>query len=317
MRRSITAFTLAALLIFSGCSSLTPKRGVVGNTFYSTMPKLIIKFNQDFIYLENLSDSNFVEGQYGTTGRRVSLSKSKDAYIFIANEGRTVKKAVSLNIQYLDGIWRTQLSKKQKENSLLWGYEDIRDEKFTYTIWPVKPSPQAWLAKRILDMGYTMPCGLVKYSYGTVGTDRCLVTVIYFENIISNGYSCNSFNNKGILTTAQKDFLSGFNKRAMSCFELLEYKDEIVESYASSIHQQPNSKKLPKRFIEIQEEDLVYEYGKPKYKVFPGDKLQVVLSKTCRGGKGLCWKVKNTETGEIGYVVANPMKERHRVYTQE
>jgi hypothetical protein len=71
------------------------------------------------------------------------------------------------------------------------------------------------------------------------------------------------------------------------------------------------------RYIKIQEPDVVYEYGKGKYEVWPGDLLEIRAIKTCRGGSGICWKVRNVKTGEIGYVNAVRMKERHHVYTEQ
>ena len=72
-----------------------------------------------------------------------------------------------------------------------------------------------------------------------------------------------------------------------------------------------------RRYIEIKRSDAVFEYGKVKYEVWPGDKLEIVAAKTCKGGKGLCWRVRNIKTGEIGIVSADRMKENHHVYTEE
>lgn len=72
-----------------------------------------------------------------------------------------------------------------------------------------------------------------------------------------------------------------------------------------------------KRFVKIKEADVVYEYGKGKFEVWPNDTLEILEIKTCRGGTGICWKVKKIETGEVGYVNAERMQERHEVYTVE
>lgn len=72
-----------------------------------------------------------------------------------------------------------------------------------------------------------------------------------------------------------------------------------------------------KRYITIKEPDVIYEYGKGKFEVMPSDTLEVLEIKVCRGGTGICWKVKKIETGEVGYVNAGRMNERHEVYTVE
>jgi hypothetical protein len=66
-------------------------------------------------------------------------------------------------------------------------------------------------------------------------------------------------------------------------------------------------------YINIQKPDNLYEYGKLKYTVSPGDVLEVMRSKTCRSGYGECWQLRNVKTGEIGYANADRMKEAHQI----
>jgi hypothetical protein len=71
-----------------------------------------------------------------------------------------------------------------------------------------------------------------------------------------------------------------------------------------------------KKYIEIKGSDVVYEDSeKVKYEVLPGDKLEILSAENCRDGKGLCWKVRNVKTDEIGYVSADKMKVKHNVIT--
>lgn len=69
-------------------------------------------------------------------------------------------------------------------------------------------------------------------------------------------------------------------------------------------------------YIEILENDTIWEFGKAKFEVKPGDRLEIQKEKICRGGKGICYKVKNLKTDEIGYVFAERMKERHKIYSK-
>lgn len=72
-----------------------------------------------------------------------------------------------------------------------------------------------------------------------------------------------------------------------------------------------------KEYVEIKGSDVVYEDSEEvKYEVFPGDKLEILAAQNCRDGKGLCWKVRNVKTGEIGYVSADKMKENHHVFNE-
>jgi hypothetical protein len=90
--------------------------------------------------------------------------------------------------------------------------------------------------------------------------------------------------------------------------ELLSYKLEDAETNISSYVT------TNKTFIEIKEPDQVREFGELKYEVSPGDILEVIATKRCRSGSGICWKVRNIKTGELGYVFAERIKKRHRVY---
>ncbi len=71
------------------------------------------------------------------------------------------------------------------------------------------------------------------------------------------------------------------------------------------------------QYIEILEQDKIWYGGEVDLKVDPGDTLQILLTKTCRGGKGTCYKVKDLATGKTGFVNKKRMEERHRIYTEE
>ena len=67
-------------------------------------------------------------------------------------------------------------------------------------------------------------------------------------------------------------------------------------------------------YISIQYPDKVYEGGKFKYAVTPGDELELMYTKTCLDGHEECWVVRNVKTNEIGVVAAQRMKGLHKVY---
>ena len=100
--------------------------------------------------------------------------------------------------------------------------------------------------------------------------------------------------------------------------------DQLLESI---VFTETDSSKLPmvitsgisstseRTYIEIQEPDVVFTYGRIKYTVNTGDTLEVLSSNTCRGGSGKCWMIKNIETGEKGAVRVKQMQTYHRVYS--
>ncbi len=69
-------------------------------------------------------------------------------------------------------------------------------------------------------------------------------------------------------------------------------------------------------YVEILKTDRIHKGGKPVFKVRPGDQLEVLESRTCRGGSGECWEVRNVSTGKTGFVRADKMRDLHRVYNK-
>ena len=69
------------------------------------------------------------------------------------------------------------------------------------------------------------------------------------------------------------------------------------------------------RYIEILYPDTIFYGGQADFQVEPGDTLQILSTKICRGGFGTCWEVKDLKTNWTGYVNSSRMEERHRIYT--
>lgn len=67
-------------------------------------------------------------------------------------------------------------------------------------------------------------------------------------------------------------------------------------------------------YIEIKEPDKLLKGGKVAFLVTKGDKLEVLLRKTCKSGQGECWLVRDLKTGNFGYVKADSMRSKHIVY---
>jgi len=66
-----------------------------------------------------------------------------------------------------------------------------------------------------------------------------------------------------------------------------------------------------KPYFVIRVEDHVYEGGKPKFTVSPGDVLEIQTTRTCISGHGLCARVINPDTGEWGFIGMSTMKKLH------
>jgi hypothetical protein len=68
-------------------------------------------------------------------------------------------------------------------------------------------------------------------------------------------------------------------------------------------------------YIKTQEPDVLRVHGKAKHKVKPGVLLEIIGTTTCRVSTGICWKVRDVESGKVGWVNAIGMAARHDVIT--
>ncbi len=66
-------------------------------------------------------------------------------------------------------------------------------------------------------------------------------------------------------------------------------------------------------YITIVQTDTVYENGRPKFQVHPGEMLQILGEETCPRGSGTCWVVRSVKTDEVGFVSVEVMRARHRI----
>jgi tetratricopeptide (TPR) repeat protein len=71
-----------------------------------------------------------------------------------------------------------------------------------------------------------------------------------------------------------------------------------------------------KKYILIQEPDIIQEGGRYKYSVDKGDVLEITMVKTCPDGMRTCYEVKNINTGEYGFVLKDRMEKRHYIFEE-
>ncbi len=71
------------------------------------------------------------------------------------------------------------------------------------------------------------------------------------------------------------------------------------------------SKELPK-YVQIKKELVITESGEPKFTVHKGDKVKVLESRTCKSGRGECWKIRDPKTQLTGYILARELKINHK-----
>jgi hypothetical protein len=270
------------------------------NTFASNNPKLSIKVSPEFKYIGNPSDrasSTSIGGRELRTGF--------DSYCFVETDKNTVKRSVIIQIHTTETYFVSDFFRSVKY-PLAKGTTKCGGKNFQYFTINVNSSMDNHMTRHIADQGYTMGKGLLKVFgrvYGAKGDT--LVKIFYYESFGDSKFD--------------HDFSSDFDKRAELSFDLgVDSKDagkQVQQASKVMDEAEPvEGQKYARTFIEIKEPDRVYEFGELKYEVSPGDILELMDTKTCRSGSGICWKVRNIKTGELGYVFAERMKKRHHVY---
>jgi len=117
----------------------------------------------------------------------------------------------------------------------------------------------------------------------------------------------------------------GEANKAVEMNSLADWWDQANINAAEQLYEKTTDKKIKeptelmpgKKYIKIYVPESVYEGGKVKFNVIPGDTLEIIRIKRCLDGKKECWVVRNVKTGETGVVGANRMKYRQHVYTEE
>lgn len=117
----------------------------------------------------------------------------------------------------------------------------------------------------------------------------------------------------------------GEANKAVEINSLADWWDQANINAAEQLYEKTTDKKIKeptelmpgKKYIKIYVPESVYDGGKVKFNVIPGDILELIRINPCGGGKKECWVVRNVKTGETGVVAANRMKYRQLVYTEE
>jgi hypothetical protein len=209
----------------SGCSSLTSKKGVIDNVFYSTKPKIIIKVTSEFQLIDNLSMDK--TGGERIDGDAVTANFSLDDYRFAVIDDHKIKKFLFIRVGYAQTSWIKYFPKKLKDDSLQYGSEEYQALKMNYLTFVGKFSTKKWFSMQVVEKDYEMPCGMFKYTKGTLGSDKYLLAFIYFEDMSDSNFSCADWRNKHNLSTEQNEYVLGFYERMRYSFEIMDYDSNI------------------------------------------------------------------------------------------
>ena len=78
----------------------------------------------------------------------------------------------------------------------------------------------------------------------------------------------------------------------------------------------PDSNPSQRTYVDVRSPEKIFIKGNMTFIVTEGDTLEVLQRKKCRSSDEECWAVRNIKTGDFGYVKADLIRSKHRVYTE-
>jgi hypothetical protein len=287
-----------SLVLSVSCATMSEKRYVENNTFVSTYPKLAIKVSPEFEYLGEYHGDIFKDG----IGYDFERAKVEEVfYIFCQKgDGGDINKGVVIATYTVsEGFYWTSDALKKPGSAMDSGEIKISGKVWPYAVWRTKNffgPAKDFVQDHGLSTNQHFMVGVISrvIDHTPTGGDalgNTKMAIYYIEDQRICGYDLAQFRNRGLEAV---HFIGS----------------ESTESKTQSPQIKSTELELP-FYISIQQDDMVYEYGKLKYNVQKGDVLEVLKRQTCRTGYGECWMVMNVKTMMIGYVEARRMRELH------
>jgi len=199
---------LLCLFFVMGCAGLQVKRGVKDNIFFSSLkPKLNIKINSEFQYLEKKAggSSSFVDNSLRSAGSKIESYSFKNP-----NNNRTINIIIN-QITENRVYWKT-FDFKSVKNVIDAGTVTIRGNNYQYGVFPSINNQECYLLK------------ILSRISGGGGQTKIL---IYYAEKLGDEKECSGWENPAIMTNDQKKHLTSFLEDFKNDIKILDYSEII------------------------------------------------------------------------------------------
>lgn len=190
--KKVLGLLILMTFVFSGCVGTKWRRGVQGNTFYSTYPEVAIEIAPGFEYVDKTKTSETASGPDIEHSSNTTLEQ----FLF-AN--RVTQQAALIRINRLEGArvyWVADIA-SQVSNYVSTGYEDHFGKTYQYVV--------------LINKDNNGDCKLVKWLSRVVGGNgETLLTIFYTEPMEDFSIDCNEKLKIDHFTLQQKDFYDAF-----------------------------------------------------------------------------------------------------------
>lgn len=214
----IQSFLILLPILLFGCSSME----VNNNKFISTRhPYLEAKISPELKYLSHYK----INEERLSNDKKTSFKIISDSFFFIPNEitrGLLPQYAYVLIEEIPNGRFVQPFlsynSVVTERNIAQLGWYDFAT--ITQVVVPdIKVDKRL---QNLIEQGFKMPKCVLKRSVGrVVSYEQRYIILVYGEDASLSGYSCEKWKDLKKLTEEQKEYITEFDKRAMSAIEIV------------------------------------------------------------------------------------------------
>lgn len=268
MKKRVLAIVCIVFYAFlSGCAS---DRKVIGNSFQSDFPKLNIKIDPEFKYLEKIDRVYHGEDINKTR----TLRYDEEYYLFVSEvKEHQVKKYLYIYF----GRVETQYSdiKAEDKSNLDFGVVNFNGYNFKYYKKIERPSASSRSTKYFMDAGYILPSCLLTNAFYIIPYKDLWISIFYAEEAIPSGMSCNNKYSKDTLSNEQKEYLAGFHNRALAAIGIGDTAKNQLMSMVTKEKSQPANVVDEKPIKEIKGQSIETANIVPQQKQVESPKIPI------------------------------------------
>jgi TolB-like protein len=209
MKKIVPIILVIIFYVFlSGCAA---DRKIIGNTFQSDYPKLNIKIDPEFKYLDKI---NRTASRKSIDGSR-ELLHDEEYYLFVSEgKGHEVRKNLYI---YFNRIQTKFIdTTAENKNNLDFGVINFTGHNFKYYKRIERTDASGAITKYLMDAGHIVPTCILRSAIYIIPYKDLWITINYWEDATTSGMSCKSKYSMDMLSDEQKVYLIDFHSRALA-----------------------------------------------------------------------------------------------------
>ncbi|OPY86134.1 MAG: hypothetical protein A4E71_01759 [Smithella sp. PtaU1.Bin162] len=207
---------IIGIFLIGGCSTME----INNNKFISSRrPYLEAKISPDFKYLSHFQ----WEDQILAVNKSRNLRYKNNSYFFIPNSitRGMIPKYVYIKISEIETYFIEDLLTDDSyidRDVLKLGWYSFQVG--SRMVFPKITEDKQF--QKLAEEGYTIPkCVLQRNALRRVSQNEKTIGITYGEDATLSGYACEKWKDQANFTDEQKNYISDFNKRALSAFEII------------------------------------------------------------------------------------------------